>query len=120
MADLYFDREGQPITLRRWTELFEDTDYRRVALTEGRGWSVSTVWLGIDMGWGQRDRPVIFESMVFGGPLADEMIRYADEADAHAGHEVLVATVEQEIRRRRIAGMRKRKHTGGRSRHWRG
>jgi hypothetical protein len=98
---LYFDREGRPITLQRWTELHEhslDADdqcvvnpYLRVAedlLDDGAGGSVwvSTVWLGIDHGFGMEPVPVIFETMIFGGEHDHVMMRYSTEAEAIKGH----------------------------------
>lgn len=113
---IWFDRDGQPVSIQEWTDLRSSEEYIRVASTYGPGerWWVSTVWIGIDMGFRRSGPPVIFETMVFGGPLTDECFRYATEAEAHAGHEVIVATVEQAVRRQRLAGMSKHKHVSRR------
>lgn len=47
--------------------------------------SVSTVFLGLDHSWGDGP-PVVFETMIFGGPLDDDQWRYCTLADAKAGH----------------------------------
>jgi hypothetical protein len=93
----YFDRQGQRINLARWVELYEGYDYRRVAETTVEPYWISTVWLGIDHGWGEAS-PLIFETMVFApddtelGPEI-ECRRYGTEAAALAGHEETVVLV---------------------------
>lgn len=89
---LYYDRAGQPIGLGDWTHLHEP-GYQRVAETQVNESWVSTVWIGQDMGFGMGP-PIIFETMIFGGPLGDYQHRYHDEADALVGHLVTVALVE--------------------------
>jgi hypothetical protein len=51
---------------------------------------VSTVFLGLDHNWNDSGAPLLFESMVFGGPLDGECYRYASWDDALAGHAMLV------------------------------
>jgi hypothetical protein len=76
----------------------EDLDYKRVARTTvsnaSESFDVSTVWLGIDHGFGD-GAPTIFETMVFrSGKWTDlECARYATEAEARKGHATMVATV---------------------------
>jgi len=53
---------------------------------------VSTVFLGIDHAFGAGP-PLLFETMVFNGPLTDTQIRYADWDSAAAGHLELVTSV---------------------------
>jgi hypothetical protein len=85
-----FDREGKPITLEQWAQLFENAAYKRVAeatLPDGK-W-VSTVWLGLDHSFMDEGPPVIFETMVFSSKEdMDELDqrRYSTEAEALAGH----------------------------------
>ena len=59
------------------------------------GCVVSTVWLGVDHGFGRTDRPVIFETMARanGGASWDEdsLERYTTLAEAEAGHKQTVA-----------------------------
>ena len=91
---VYFDRTGAPIDVMRWCELHDDEDYVRVAhdivVVGGHPLDVSTVWLGIDHGFGFSSVPIIFETMVFGhdDPACQ---RYATEADALTGHTVIVS-----------------------------
>lgn len=110
MSTDWFDRQGRPCSMLEWTALRKQPDYHRVALTRVGPSEVSTVWIGLDMGFGRRPGgPVIFETMVFGGPMDGECWRYQTEDEAHIAHEVIAAEVEASIRRLRIAGMKKRK-----------
>jgi hypothetical protein len=96
MRHLYYDRKGNPISdvTGEWGKLFRDPKYKRVASTllpDGK-W-VSTVWLGLDHGYGEGP-PLIFETMVF--PSEEIMSeldaeRYSTEAEAVAGHARMVA-----------------------------
>jgi len=89
-----YDLHGNPISLRRWAELFEDFDGRVVGDTEVGAYRVSTVWLGLDHSFGHGP-PLIFESMVFarGTPYDADCYRYATLEDARAGHEQLVTVL---------------------------
>jgi hypothetical protein len=88
---LYYDRQGKPIELEDWVKKFEDPAYKilvKTDLPDGR--HVSTVWLGVDHGYGWltgSGRLLIFETMVFPG---NDCQRYATEAEALAGHEEMV------------------------------
>jgi len=68
------------------------TDEWRVAKTDLPGdVFVSTVFLGLDHGFGRPGPPILFETMVFGGPMDDYQERYATWDEAEAGHERIVA-----------------------------
>jgi hypothetical protein len=51
---------------------------------------VSTVWLGLDHQFGEGP-PLIFETMVFGGPHDQYTERYSTEDEARRGHKRIVA-----------------------------
>lgn len=51
---------------------------------------VSTVFLRLDHGFSVKARPVLFESMIFGGPLNDEQVRYCTIEEAQDGHQLLI------------------------------
>ncbi len=85
--------------LLTWGEWIGTPGNKRIASTDlpdGR-W-VSTVFLGLDHGWGQGP-PVLFETMVFKAGLPGEREaedvcrRYRTRHDAIVGHEQLVATL---------------------------
>ena len=64
--------------------------------------NVSTVFLMIDHGYGVRDesKPVVFETMVFGGELDQDGERYTSYEDAMAGHKRWVHKVRGEWAKR--------------------
>jgi hypothetical protein len=62
-----YDRSGQPLPLLEGARLMEDREYRRIdETTLPNGIWVSTVWLGFNHSY-FGGRPIIFETMVFGG-----------------------------------------------------
>jgi hypothetical protein len=83
-VSLYYDWQGNPIDLATWAQLFNDE--RHLGEDELDGVRVSTVWIGIDHGFGRTERPLLFETMIFGGTLDGDTWRYATEAEARAGH----------------------------------
>lgn len=84
-----YDRQGRPITLDEWSARRRDEAV--VAKTDVTDQvHVSTVWLGMDHNWGGVGPLVIFETLIFGGPLDQEMWRYSTEEQARAGHEEAV------------------------------
>lgn len=92
----YILKDGKPVrvdSLTEWCVQFErGEDVRRVDQTYvGYVW-VSTVFLGLDHNYGDGP-PLIFETMVFGGPLNEEMVRYSTLGDAKKGHFEMVDRV---------------------------
>lgn len=94
--DLYTLNEyGEPTSCEdivAWDRWFATAD-RRVVYTQYRGVRISTVFLGMDHGFPALEeqstwnyRPVLWETMVFGGPLDQEMERYRSREDAEKGH----------------------------------
>ena len=53
---------------------------------------MSTVFLGLDHNFGG-GTPILWETLVFGGPLDGEMSRYETRLQAMQGHEAMVARV---------------------------
>lgn len=93
MTRYVLDLEGRPVPcpdLMAWGSFFEQGDQRRVALAElPGGIRVSTVFLGLDHSWGHGP-PVLWETMIFGGPEDDYCERYTSLDDAKFGHWVAV------------------------------
>ena len=50
---------------------------------------ISTVWLGLDHNWRESGPPHLFETIIFGGPCAQDQDRYENIAFARQGHERL-------------------------------
>ena len=79
--------------LIEWARWFETAD-RKVAKDVIGQVRVSTVFIGLDHSFGEGP-PLYFETLVFGGPLADKMDRYATWDEAEAGHKKMVERVEK-------------------------
>lgn len=47
---------------------------------------VSTVFLGLDHSMGRSNQPILFETMIFGGPFDGYQRRYATWEEAEKGH----------------------------------
>ena len=58
---------------------------------------ISTVFLGLDHQFG-KGRPLLFETMVFGGELDQEMDRYSTYEEAEKGHKFMVKRVKEKIK----------------------
>jgi len=85
------DREPVAVDLLEWARWFDDLKNRVVQLDEIRpGVRVSTVFLGIDHAFG-RGRPLLFETMVFGGVHDEYQERYGTWDEAVSGHARAVA-----------------------------
>ena len=84
------DKKVVKVELLVWARWFEDIDNRRVAETKFGDVRISTVFLGIDHGFWENGPPLIFETLVFGGPLDDTMNRYSTWEEAEKGHSELV------------------------------
>jgi len=81
--------EGDPELcpdLLTWARWMEDRTVRRVAYDELPGdVTVSTVFLGLDHSFGHGP-PILWETMIFGGPHDQYQERYMSRADAMEGH----------------------------------
>jgi hypothetical protein len=106
MSNLYILVGHEPVEepdMFTWAYWFQTAD-RHVALTEQDDVRVSTVFLGLDHGWG--GVPLLFETMVFRGTTTalgrevpaqsdgeDEFARYSTWDEAVAGHQRMVREV---------------------------
>lgn len=74
--------------LNKWGDWLETAN--RVVQQDdvGDAW-VSTVFLGVDHGW-YDGPPVLFETMIFGGPRDQETHRYCTWDEAEAGHKQIL------------------------------
>lgn len=69
-------------------------------VSSGRPWltsEVSTVFLAINHSHTLTGPPVLFETMVFGGPLGGEQDRYHTWDEAVAGHAAMLARVRAAV-----------------------
>ena len=93
------DPDGKPVrpkTLREWGE-FMESGKRKVARDKiSDDVEVSTVFLGMDHSFGSGP-PVLWETMVFGGPLDQEEERYTCRRAAELGHAEMVARCKKAL-----------------------
>ena len=78
--------------LIEWGRWIEKAN-RHVAQDRVGDVQISTVFLGLDHSFGQPGPPILFETMVFGGPLDSEMERYATWEEAEIGHKAMLERV---------------------------
>ena len=87
------DKWGRPKRcndILQFAAWFETAD-RSVEYTEiTRKVHVATSFLGIDHNFMNEGKPVLWETMIFGGPYNDWTKRYTSEADARKGHKEAV------------------------------
>lgn len=79
-----------------WARWFEQIDNRTVDQTRVSGdCFVSTVFLGLDHRFIGNGPPLVFETMVFGGPVDfdESQRRYSSWDDAEIGHKMIVDRV---------------------------
>jgi len=79
--------------VREWARRFNDSEGRRVASTTVGEATVSTVFLGLDHRWGE-GRPLLFETMIFGGDHTEVEWRWATWDEAEVGHRAVVAALK--------------------------
>jgi len=100
MNDKYIlDENHNPILcndLLKWAEWLEKADRRVDKTTITEGVEVSTVFLGLDHSFGE-GKPLLFETMVFGGKSDGGMDRYATWDEAVAGHKKMVEKVKGDL-----------------------
>ena len=78
--------------LIKWGKFMDNVASRVVDKTVIDGVKVSTVFLGIDHAW-DGGEPVLFETMVFGGEMDQEMVRYSTWELAELGHNKMIELV---------------------------
>jgi hypothetical protein len=85
-------RNTIPCDLMTWAASIEDHAARRVDQTVIGEVRVSTMFLGLDHSFGSGP-PLLFETMVFGGPLDQEMDRCTTWEQAEAQHAAMCKRV---------------------------
>jgi hypothetical protein len=73
-----------------------ETLHKRVGDDKIDGQRVSTVFLSLDHNWSGGE-PLLFETMIFGGPYDTFMERYSTYDQAKAGHERIVHCLKHGI-----------------------
>ena len=93
------DESGNPVRCTSLDQIPHLLDYasRRVGIDVVDGVEISTVFLCMDHRIGEGP-PLLYETMIFGGPLDQEQERYSTRAEAEAGHKRWVEAVRKGIR----------------------
>jgi hypothetical protein len=78
--------------LMTWAKAFETHD-RKMAWYQIGEVVISTVFLALDHNFGRGGRPVLFETMIFGGAHDQDCWRYCTRDEALAGHKAAVELV---------------------------
>lgn len=96
IGNYILDDDGQPRRIDdalEWARKFDD-EMKIIKHDHVGEILVSTVFLGLDHNFGGKGPPVLFETMVFGGPLDEEQERYCTREEALAGHAAMVERVK--------------------------
>lgn len=96
----YMNENGDAVkwrgSLLDWAKWFGKAN-RRIARTESVKGTVSTVFLGSDHSFGYGP-PLLYETLVFGGPLDGEMRQYSTRERAIEGHMNMVEKVKEGVK----------------------
>lgn len=98
MSRHYLERGGQavPVTLLEWAEWFEHRkpgESWQIAKDEFDGWTVSTVFIGLDHSMGEGP-PLIYETLANGPNENEHGNRYSTRQQAIAGHAEIIAAIK--------------------------
>jgi hypothetical protein len=88
MTDHYIlqGREIVPCDMWTWAYWLESKDGRRIiGYWQFKSCRVSTVFMGLDHSFGSGP-PILFETLIFGGPMDSEGERYSTYDEAEQGH----------------------------------
>ena len=78
--------------METWAKGFNEN--RKVARNSIGDVTISTGFLGMNHNW-EKGNPILFETMVFGGKLDQEMDRYSTWEEAKIGHKTMVEKVKR-------------------------
>jgi hypothetical protein len=80
--------------VHEWGRFLENITNRLVDWTQVNSeCHVSTIFIGLDHRFAGDGPPILFESLVFGGPCDGDGRRYSSWDDAETGHKMLVKKV---------------------------
>lgn len=113
------DKKGNPVVepdVLKWARWFETSGMKRVVKkTSVEGYEVSTVFLGTDYSFSEKDEPTLYETMVFNKePVTEEIMgkkltfrksvdldglfnRYHTRDESEAGHEEIATELKRKI-----------------------
>ena len=88
-AEYYILHDGNPLPcdMETWARWFQEhSDQRFIEKTEIGETLISTVFLGLNHNFFSGSYPLIFETMIFGGPHDQSMWSYLTREQARSGH----------------------------------
>jgi len=88
--------EADFLTWAMWFEANRVVDYTEITSAV----HVSTIFMGLDHRHFGKGPPILFETMIFGGPLDQHMWRYASWDDAITGHKAAVGKARSKMKAR--------------------
>lgn len=88
---ILMDRTPIAVDMETWARSLQSEGRRIGADVITDKCHVSTVFLGFDHNHYGHGDPILFETMIFGGPLDGDQWRYTTYADAERGHQEAVA-----------------------------
>lgn len=95
MNNLWYTLEGEIIkkcSVEEWSEMFEGP--LRIVKRTQIGWiRVSTVFMGLDHNFSNEGPPLLFETMIFGGRLNQQLARCSTWEEAETVHREMVQKV---------------------------
>jgi hypothetical protein len=112
----YLLKEKTPVacSFEEWAEFFSHDRVVAVTKIAPRA-RVSTVFIGLDSRFGQAGPPLVFETMVFGGPLNGHKVMASTWDEAERFHRSMIARAKVEMKkwaRRRAENKRRRAKQG--------
>ncbi len=87
-------------SVTEWSEWMQTEGNKRVGIKNIGDVEISTVFLGLDHGFGGKDL-ILFETMVFGGSQVDYQERYKSSDSAVIGHNRICKMVKDSIMKNR-------------------
>lgn len=94
----YRENEDGTVRLAKLEEMTDDffrDESRIVAKADMGDAHVSTVFLGLDHSHTGEGPPVLYETMIFGGPHNEFQRRYCTRAQAKSAHESIVKALQE-------------------------
>lgn len=82
------------VDLSTWTKWFETAD-RHIAKDYVKDSYISTEFLGVDHQSISGGPPLLFKTMVYGGPMDGKMNRYTTYDEAKDGHQLMIWQVKK-------------------------
>ncbi len=92
MSDYYILDENDNLksvpTIELWSTWFQD-NHRTICHDKIKGVRISTIFMGLDHNFG-KGKPLLFETMVFGGKRDQYQERYTTKKQAIKGHDKIL------------------------------